>query len=333
MENLKQIEIQTDKHTVIDFLTKYDLNKIVKCLSASKYTEREILMMCVLKSKGRPPKICTRVDIDTVAVPQKIVLLQQKFNSFMNKLVVLAVEEDEKRDTLRPEYKFMKKKRNILFRGSPAPDTGDGNERVELTIGKLDADKVNILMHSVPKLKRAMHVPQINCRVQLVLGLYLEYIRKSGFFTPVATIDVSSFKNISKPAIFNIFFLLSAFLTIISGFVPNTLLRSFNILMLCYLDHTFLSFVFLRDIDHCTFTGSTIDFAKVSNSVLISSARLAEFCVAWSEFVDNVPSAYRELCVEAERQKITVLRLIGLFQKFAEVFLVLEGFQHRLAQV
>ena len=324
--------IQTDKHPVIDFLMKYDLTKMVKCLSTTKYMEREVLKMCIVKSKGRPPKITAQTDIESVTVPQKIMLLNEIFDGFMHKLLSFCMMEHRRKDSGIDKYKFLKKKRNIEYTLPQSHKKYDEILDVELVCGELDDYKVQKVMSCLPKLKGTAYVSEINHKVQLFLAINLKYVQTAQFFKSVTTIDVEKFIGVNKSCIFNIFYLLSAFLTIAADFVSRPLIKSFYLLTLCFLDASFDGFDFLTQFDSSTISSLTLCFIQIPGTTIINKAKLDDFCKTWTIFAQDLPAKYRKLCGDADEYGARVLKLIELFKTFAEVFLMLEAFQHRLIQ-
>jgi len=330
MDNCAEISIQTEKHLVIDFLMKYDLNKILKCLASGKNTEREILLMCVVKSKGRPHKLTAQADIDTVSVPHKIMLLQQFFDSFLHRLLSLGARSFCAKNKSNGKYTFMRKRRNVVFGAPPGYRTGGACVDLRLVFDGLGDDKVQIKANCYSRIKGTAFIDECNAKVQWLLAINLAYVRRAGFFTRVNTLDVSKFHALEKSAIFNVYFILSAFLSTASDILPHACLKSLYEYTVAYLDACFTRFDYLHNLDALSFT-SAHNYVSPRGLLVIDKRRLGEFCARWSAFVEDTPSAYKKLCGSAEKHRPQVLSLIALFKMFAEVFLVLEGFQHRLA--
>lgn len=324
--------IQTVNHPVLDFLMKYDLAKIVKYLSSDKYMEREVLKMCVIRSKGRPPRITARSDIESVTVPHKILLLNKIFDGFLHKLLSFCTTELSKKDSGTEKYKFLKRKRNIEYTLPQSYKTCDENLNVELLCGELDGHQVQKVISGLPKLKGTLYVSELNHKIQLFLAINLKYIQQTKFFTAVTAIDAEKFKGVNKPRIFNIFFLLSAFITTTADFVSSPLMKSFFFFLLGFLDSSYESFDFLNEFDSSTISSPALCFVQIPDTAIINKTKLDDFCEAWTIFAQDLPAKYRKLCGGADEYGARVLRLIELFKTFAEVFLMLEAFQHRLIQ-
>lgn len=333
--------MQTDSHIVIEFLAKYDLNKIMKCLVTCKSTEREILLMCVMKSKGRPHKLKPHADIDSVSIPHKIALLHQLYDTYVHKLMLMRVASFGAKRKSTAKYSFMKKKKNVVFSAPPGCNLiGDVYVDLSFVFDELSGNKVQISDRNVAHIKGCSFMHAYNPKVQWLLALNLAYVRRESFFTRVSTLDVSRFAALDKSTVFNVYFLLAAFLNTVAEVLPNSCLKSLYEYTIAHLDASFTCFNFVHKLQYFTLqtdAPSSPDASLTPNSIprgllLIDKRGLHEFCARWSAFVQDMPAAYRKLCAGAEKHKLIALELITLFKHFAEVLLVLEGFQHRLVR-
>lgn len=339
MEHSSATSIQTDPHLVIEFLGKYDLHKIMKYTFISKHTEKEVLRMSTIRSRGRPLKVTINTDINTVAIPQKIKLVNDMYDAFLDDFMMFSMSNLKYKRQGVGKYKFIRKQRNIIYKNTSIGPSLMAIDEEPMALSELDEPTVHTILQNLPQLKGCSYLEGISPKVQVLLAYYIGHIHRNKLFTPLSTISVLAFKDDDKFSAFNIFFLLAAFIIVISDFSSKTLINTFFTGVCSFVDYSYDRYPFLKAFDH-----SRLDMHDIRvnldglSSIKISLEDLNRYCDDWIHFFESIPGKYTKLIADQYKKTgfrvdAPVLRLIESFRRFAEIFLVIEKFQHRLQSI
>lgn len=337
MHSSREAAVQTDPNPIIKFLTRYDFSKIFHYTYAQLYKEQEVLELSVLRHKGRPSKAKSCKNIEAVLIPDKIKIINEKFSDFIHGLMTMVSNNAKTASLLYRKDKFLKKRRNIEYVRKNSNSNIESNEnKVSMPVIQLDDSSVQKLIESLPRIRSAGYIDGLNPKIQLAMAYYLKFVQTSGFFSQMNTINLKNLQNMNKTKIFNIFCLLSAFLTVVGDFISLKTLISFYTLSLCFLDYVYDRYRFASylNVSVLHIDGSEL-ILEEDNSLLLNADQSNQFFSNWFDFIETTPGRYLSHLYKIDHRGEVAgfeleIRLVGLCREFVEIFMDIENFYDRL---
>ena len=335
MENTEDVSLQTDPSLMLEFLIKYDTGKLLALALTQKYTEKEVLDMSIIRGKGRPARRTSHGDIEAMALRDKLKVLAELFDDVIHRLMSVVIKDRRMSKERRRRGGLIKRNKNIMFRRvSDINPTDESTSPVLMS--QLDDRTVHMLANGLPRIKSGSFLEGLNGRIQLVIAYYLYYIGKRGFFSNLNTLNFSSFRDAGSSQVFNMYFLLAAFVFTLADFLSQSTLKGFFILLVCYLDYAYPDNPLLALLEHAKVVCQplALEFDARAHVPLTPSA-IETFTDSFLGFSRDPPVAYHSLLHSAfggdfSASAATMAALVELFKDFGEIFLKLEKFHQRL---
>lgn len=210
---------QTETNPVINFLYKYDIGRIYKIQKKGKVKDKELLKMGEIRGKGRPFKHKGTDDIEMHSVVNKISILKERFNQFIDKFALKIV-------------KFLGFVGNINTRGFNTRYEHlikrFGLERIaviypyteEILYRDIDFQKLETVL-IFPDIFNTAFLPHINKHIQFIIMYFIDLILEKKIVNSLLAFNFEALNKLSKGNVFNFYFIISNFIYFLSFFVPR----------------------------------------------------------------------------------------------------------------
>ena len=327
---------QTDTNPVINFLYKYDVGRMYKIQKKGKVKDKELLKMSEIRGKGRPFKHKGTDDIEMHSVVNKISILKERFNQFIDKFALKIV-------------KFLGFVGNINTRGFNTRYEHlvhrFGLERIaeiypyteEVLYRDLDFQKLETVL-IFPDVFSNSFLPHINKHIQFIVMYFIDVILEQKIVNSLLALNFEALNQMPKGKVFNFYFIISSFVYFLGFFVPRKSIVGICLFLFYNLDKMFthsykLSFISdqVLSIKDSTIQISDeeehqIDEAFIKDFIAFCKRDYEtgelDFKVGDFDYTQNYFSSFI----------LQDIDLLAHLQLFCEIFLDLKKFHHRLPE-